>query len=415
MSNNSSPSVMARLLTGLKSITLAPFIFAQKKSDVLEDTKISHIYNRLTESEKTELDNLAEEVHFKKGDLLISENEPASKLFLIHQGSASVYKTSTDNEGRSFEHHIFNIDSGSLVGLMPLVDEQNRSANVKAESDIVASCYPYALIKKNLKLYGAICRSASLVFSQQLRHTNEKVVAALKSELATARAKNVLGMLMIAIFWFICVYTILLTTIIGLSDLIPNTTPISVALIIIMVVLLVFVVLKSDFPPKFFGLTLDRWKEHIIEAFVYSLIICLVITLAKWVAIHGLTYYKGKPLFDPSRDASLNGHFNLGLFFISLFMYALFCPAQEFITRCVLQTTFYKFLPGGVRTRKWNSIILSNLLFSTTHSHVTLLVALVVFLPGLFWGWLFHRQRSLVGVAVSHTLIGVYVMIFLTI
>jgi membrane protease YdiL (CAAX protease family) len=30
------------------------------------------------------------------------------------------------------------------------------------------------------------------------------------------------------------------------------------------------------------------------------------------------------------------------------------------------------------------------------------------FVPGLFWGWMFAKQRSLVGVTVSHIAVGLW-------
>jgi membrane protease YdiL (CAAX protease family) len=33
-------------------------------------------------------------------------------------------------------------------------------------------------------------------------------------------------------------------------------------------------------------------------------------------------------------------------------------------------------------------------------------LALTAFVAGLFWGWLYARQRSLVGVSISHVLLG---------
>ena len=39
-------------------------------------------------------------------------------------------------------------------------------------------------------------------------------------------------------------------------------------------------------------------------------------------------------------------------------------------------------------------------------------VAVVAFLPGLFWGWLYSRHRTLVG--VSHMLVGVWALYFLS-
>jgi CRP/FNR family cyclic AMP-dependent transcriptional regulator len=34
----------------------------------------------------------------------------------------------------------------------------------------------------------------------------------------------------------------------------------------------------------------------------------------------------------------------------------------------------------------------------------------VAFFTGLFWGWLYARQRGLVGVSVSHVLLGMWAL-----
>jgi membrane protease YdiL (CAAX protease family) len=60
------------------------------------------------------------------------------------------------------------------------------------------------------------------------------------------------------------------------------------------------------------------------------------------------------------------------------------------------------------RHRVAHAILLSNLLFSATHLHISLTLALLVFPMGVFWGWIFARQGSLVGSSVSHAIIGVF-------
>ncbi len=42
------------------------------------------------------------------------------------------------------------------------------------------------------------------------------------------------------------------------------------------------------------------------------------------------------------------------------------------------------------------------------HLHFSPLVALAVFPLGLYWGWVFHRHQNLVGVSVSHTVVGLF-------
>ncbi len=115
-------------------------------------------------------------------------------------------------------------------------------------------------------------------------------------------------------------------------------------------------------------------------------------------------------LFSGPSEYVYDGKFDLFAYIVTMTVYSIFSPIQEIATRCALQTTFFLFLPGGEITRKWNSIILSNLIFSAVHSHMDLTFAIVAFVPGLFWGWLFHKQRSLVGVSVSHIVLGVWVL-----
>jgi membrane protease YdiL (CAAX protease family) len=61
--------------------------------------------------------------------------------------------------------------------------------------------------------------------------------------------------------------------------------------------------------------------------------------------------------------------------------------------------------PGRVN---WKAIVVSNLIFATAHTYLGLWFCLAVFLPGIFWGWMFAKQRSIIGVTVSHILVGIW-------
>jgi hypothetical protein len=41
------------------------------------------------------------------------------------------------------------------------------------------------------------------------------------------------------------------------------------------------------------------------------------------------------------------------------------------------------------------------------------LLGLIVFVPGLFWGWLYARHDTLIGVSLSHLIIGWTAIFFL--
>ncbi len=89
-----------------------------------------------------------------------------------------------------------------------------------------------------------------------------------------------------------------------------------------------------------------------------------------------------------------------------LLAYALFVPIQEMVARSGIQSSLMMFLRPKHRVPM--SIFMSTLLFSSTHLHTSLQFAVLVFPMGLFWGWLYSRHPTLVGVVFSHLLIGIW-------
>src|SRR6185312_13094985 len=110
----------------------------------------------------------------------------------------------------------------------------------------------------------------------------------------------------------------------------------------------------------------------------------------------------GADIFDFSRSTGLS----IRQVVVFSLLYAALSPVQEMIARSGIQCSLQLFLTGKFRVLE--SIFLSSLLFAATHLHLSLLLALLVFPCGLWWGWLFYRQGSLVGCSVSHVIAGVF-------
>jgi hypothetical protein len=91
--------------------------------------------------------------------------------------------------------------------------------------------------------------------------------------------------------------------------------------------------------------------------------------------------------------------------------YSVFAPVQEFIARGCFQSSFQNFLMG--KHRILLSIVISNLMFSMTHLHISTRFALLAFAPGLFWGWQYARHKNLIGISISHVIIGLSASIFI--
>lgn len=54
------------------------------------------------------------------------------------------------------------------------------------------------------------------------------------------------------------------------------------------------------------------------------------------------------------------------------------------------------------------AIFLSNLIFSTMHLFMSVNLALLIFLAGIYFGWLYSRTRNLLGVTLAHALLGAW-------
>jgi hypothetical protein len=98
-------------------------------------------------------------------------------------------------------------------------------------------------------------------------------------------------------------------------------------------------------------------------------------------------------------------------FALAVPLYIALTPLQEFLARGALQAPLEQVFTGRYRSLQAN--IVANLLFSVFHEHLGLAFSLMVLVPGLFWGWLFSRQKTLVGVSISHAILGTYGLYFL--
>ena len=90
--------------------------------------------------------------------------------------------------------------------------------------------------------------------------------------------------------------------------------------------------------------------------------------------------------------------------FVPLAYVLLSSPIQELIFRGTLQARLKEFLIG--KHHVGLSIFVSNLLFALIHIAVSSVLSVFAFLAGLFWGWLYNKHKTLVGVVISHMMIG---------
>ena len=352
----------------------------------------------------------------RDGDVILREGEPNHAVFLVLSGSVSVWKAVEGEAGG--KHRIATLKAGEEFGEVSLLDGGGASATVCAEGGtriVRINLAPSA----NGSAVGKLRRRVQVAVGQRiagrLRQHNRFSVQALERELEESRLRTVAGHFVILVVVMSTLYTIAMKVITDL-ELTRFLDAYASPIIILVFVSGILTMMKlSPFSFRFFGVTLKGWKPAMRDAVIFSLWFCAVITAARWFYIQ-MTVDGSAQVFQVARvfatyDAS--GHLDWSKYVLAALAYMALCPVQELACRCGAQAPIYTFLRGNRRTRHLWSILASNLLFAAAHSHLNLMFGVLTFIPGLFWGWLFMRHRSIVGVSVSHAMIGVYALFVL--
>lgn len=153
----------------------------------------------------------------------------------------------------------------------------------------------------------------------------------------------------------------------------------------------VLVVRRSRAPWSYFGLTLAGAKVALRRALGSTLLLsACVLGALFWLRARG-ALGEDTPLLRPSFDLELSCYVLVA------------APAQEWLFRGVAQGAARLLL--GAR-RRGLVVGVGAALYALGHLPWGLGVALPMVVPGIVWGLEFERDRTLLGVGVSHALVG---------
>jgi CRP-like cAMP-binding protein len=330
--------------------------------------------------------------HFSAGDRIVTEGCEGDSLFIIESGIADVMK---ESDGGVV---IGTLKETDVFGELALFTGECRSATVLARTDVDAfklskedfesliDCFPQIMGTFLKKLYNRLAGSYKemKVLNEQLSALNH-----LRSELASIFTSVVL---------VITAYTFILNLLnagflntyehAGMVKYISNRVIEAVTLFIV-----VRIIVRSGQPLQNFGLTFQGWQRQILEALGLSAAIAGGLLLFKWTALR-----YGLGIFSDDRLFSLR---NLDWSYATYFVVA---PLQEFIARGVIQGSLQRLLVG--RRNVFWAVVITSFLFGSLHLFASQNLAIAAVVTSWVWGWMFARHRSLVGVGVSHFLVG---------
>lgn len=211
------------------------------------------------------------------------------------------------------------------------------------------------------------------------------------------------GRVFISLMIMIIIYFYAIVIIQYLQDLasfrLPALFPVFTArfLELLLVGITVFVVVRSGLPLSEFGVTFNNARRSLKESMLATVILMAALGLLKWELMRSSPALQG---------ASFLQWDQVDIFF---FVYLLVAPIQEFIARGGVQGSMQRLLPGKYNTL-W-AVVIGSLLFGLFHLHYSVILALATVPASLIWSILYKRHKTLLGVSLSHFIIGNWVIL----
>jgi CRP-like cAMP-binding protein len=379
---------------------------AQEMTSDLRVLRRCLLFDGFSEAELESLAGLLEEERFAPGTAIVRENEPANDIFIICDGLVDVVKRAPIG-GR--EQRLTTLSAGNSFGEMAFVDGEPRSASVRAvEATTVARLSMSrlrALASKEPGIESGMLRNLAAYLAHRLRGTSEQTVRALEQELAHERARVTMGKYVTYVIALMIAYAFMLRFAADLAHNAASTSIVSIPVILGFAAGLFAMARHTGEPMSEYGLTLHGWRASVSEALRWTIPVLTVLVLLKWTLVRLLPGLEGEPVFSFGGAFAPNAtpeelHFAL----MMNVAYIAMIPFQEFAARGALQGPLERFLTGKQAVPF--AIVMANGLFVTSHLHISTTFAAAAFPPGLLWGWLYSRNRNLLGPILSHVLIG---------
>jgi CRP/FNR family cyclic AMP-dependent transcriptional regulator len=130
----------------------------------------------------------AESRVFNRGDVLFTEDDEATELFVVERGRIAIANKSID--GR--ESVVALMEQGDLFGEMALFDRQIRSAEARALETSTVAAIPYAPLRAIYDRRPELLWNVVELLAGRLRHTNEGLADSVFLDVTGRTAKRLL-------------------------------------------------------------------------------------------------------------------------------------------------------------------------------------------------------------------------------
>jgi CRP/FNR family transcriptional regulator, cyclic AMP receptor protein len=338
--------------------------------------------------------------HFPAGAIIIKEETPSDYCYLLVEGTVDIYR-----EEKRFL--LDTLSSGDVFGVMSLMERKRRSATVEARTPVIAIKLDLLTIRNSLpdgiEIYERIIFNHMSDLEAIVRSTDSLAIEKMKTNQEELKVRVSFGKFFAALVLMITIHFVIGRLALQYIQELGTTTFLTAGLLVGYGIFVFFLMRRMHYSWAEYGFTLANWRPCLTDALIQSAIFVALVTLLKWGLLETEVFHG--PLFQLPffhRDT-------LPLAILIVVTYACFCFIQEMIFRGAIQNSLIHFLTGPfVRTRV---VLTTTLIVFAAHLHLkSLVLPLLVIVPNIFWCLLYYKYRSLLGVTVSHMIIGVWVL-----
>lgn len=373
----------------------------------------SRIFHNLSEEELKFLLPLIKIASFDKDSYLVREGEKGDDLFIIKSGTVEISKKDEGDHG-SFQMAILH--PGDSFGEMAILGTKTRLASAKAAENttvVILKLKDFENLAQQSSVFFKISMNMMKNSSRHLHTANGLVLRSIKGELKLIKTHDQMGRFIIYLFIILTIFVFALKFLDQYGSYTTEAQVISAFFIAIIAVACILIVKYSEYPLEFYGLSLKKWWKNSIEAILFTIPILLLMLAIKWILIKTIAMFSTLSLFQYGNQshvflhetfAQITGSHHKSHFNLLILVYIALVPIQEFVARGCLQGALRNFFLA--KNRAFLAIITSNLIFALFHGLKTFTFAFAAFLLGIFWGWIYERQKTIIGPSISHALVG---------
>jgi CRP-like cAMP-binding protein len=295
---------------------------------------------------------------FGVGDRILEEGEGnPGRFYVVLDGEAALCNKSVspDND-RPTDYEIGVRRKHEVFGAISFLDGQAFSSSLIAKTPLTLAMLDFSssnFSRSSKKLYASIIAELRGQLATDLRGSIADRLHSLQHEAEFSRYKAAVGGIVVTTLSLLSFYTLLLSALPKFELVLAVNFAISPFIILLFGIAIGPVILRSGFPPAFFGLQTANWRNAVEFAIIASLAFIALGAGMKWLLISTAPSFSHLSVFGVS-DVRVNMHEVMmsPLYWVAVGLYLVLTPMQEFVARCCLQAPLHAFLVGSEFRRR---------------------------------------------------------------